>query len=66
MVGLTLVYVCMDHCAKRYFVMGYLADHVVCKVSHDTIPLCTMNHTHAHQVGICRHDTDNVCGDACC
>jgi len=25
--------------------------------------LCTVNHTHAHQVRISRHNTDNVCTD---
>ena len=63
---LTLVYVCMVHCTKRYCVMGCLADHVVCKVSHDAVPFCTMNHTHAHQVRICHHDTDGVCTDTRC
>jgi len=25
-----------------------------------SVPFCTVNHTHAQQVGICRHNTDNA------
>jgi len=25
--------------------------------------LCTVSHTHAHKVRLCRHNTDNVCTD---
>ena len=30
------------------------------KVLSQTVPSCMGNYTHAQQVGICRHNTDNV------
>ena len=28
--------------------------------NYKTAPCCTVNYTHAQQVGICRHNTDNA------
>ena len=50
-----LVCVCVVHCAKRHSLH-----------SEPNTPPCTVNHTHAHQVRICRHNTDNVCTDTHC
>jgi len=40
--------------------------HFISQVTPMVYTLCTVNHTHAHQVRICHHNTDNVCTDTHC
>ena len=53
---------CVWFTAQRY----PIDHHMIYRVSHATVPARTVNHTHAHQVTIYRHNTDNVCTDTHC
>ena len=52
----------LQQVASRYTVCATAAVRVYGSLCKE-VPRCTVNHTHAQQVRICRHNTDNVCTD---